>query len=90
MSERSEKKRAEKAAPLPKGFKLIEGKSELEKYPYDRPDLWHKIQYLPEQIKNMKFYEGKTNSQYEKALMENYEKLKSVIRTSDIKKLRGK
>lgn len=25
------KKRAEKAAPLPKGFKLIEGKSELEK-----------------------------------------------------------
>ena len=30
---------------------------EEDKYPYDRPDLWEKMQYLPEALKEVKFYE---------------------------------
>ena len=44
----------------------------MKKYPYDRNDLWPKIQYLPEQLKNQKFFEYISNSKYEKALVENY------------------
>ena len=45
---------------------------EEDKYPYDRPDIWEKIQYLPELIKNMQFYEPSDHSSYERALNENY------------------
>lgn len=63
--------------------------SEENKYPYDRPDLWAKIQYLPTIIKDMKFYELNENAVgYEKALNDNYLKLKSIKRTSDIAKLK--
>lgn len=62
---------------------------EEDKYPYDRPDLWAKIQYLPELIKDMKFYEPNKNpSSYEKALNENYNKLTSYKRSSDLAKLK--
>ncbi|MCQ2814694.1 MAG: replication-associated recombination protein A [Bacilli bacterium] len=63
---------------------------EEDKYPYDRPDLWNKIQYLPTMIKDMKFYEPNSNpSAYEKILNENYEKLKKIKRTSDLRKLKA-
>ncbi len=62
---------------------------EEDKYPYDRPDLWAKIQYLPTLIKDMKFYHPNDNpSSYEKVLNENYEKLKSVNRSSDLRTLK--
>ena len=65
---------------------------EEDKYPYDRPDLWSKIQYLPELIKNMSFYKPNPNasSSYEKALNENYQKLKSIKRTSNLRELKKK
>jgi putative ATPase len=46
-----------------------------DKYPYDRPDLWEKIQYLPDFIKDMKFYQPSDKSAYEKALNENYRRM---------------
>lgn len=62
---------------------------EEDKYPYDRPDLWAKIQYLPELIKDMRFYEPNKNpSTYEKALNDNYAKLTSYKRSSDLAKLK--
>ena len=62
---------------------------EEDKYPYDRPDLWAKIQYLPELIKDMKFFEPNKNpSTYEKALNDNYAKLTSYKRSSDLAKLK--
>lgn len=66
--------------------------SELDKYPYDRPDLWAKIQYLPEAIKNKKFFEPnlETSSSYEKAINENYKKLKSIKRSSNLRELKSK
>ena len=75
--------------PIPKYLEYTPvGLKEEEKYPYDRPDLWVKIQYLPEQIKNKKFLEGTPHSNYEKALYDNYEKLKQIKRSSNIKDLR--
>lgn len=75
--------------PVPKYLRLTpHGLKESEKYPYDRPDLWAKIQYLPEQIKNIQFYEGQENSSYERALVENNKKLKSQLRSNDLEKLR--
>lgn len=59
-----------------------------EKYPYDRPELWEKIQYLPEAVKNLKLFYGNPNSAYEKALIENQKRLEKNIRVSDLKKLK--
>lgn len=65
---------------------------EIDKYPYDRPDLWEKIQYLPEMIKQMKFYEPNVNSisTYEKGLNENYKRLSSIKRSSNLRELKKK
>ena len=61
---------------------------EIDKYPYDRPDLWKYMQYLPKLIKDYEFYEPSDHSQYEKALNENYRKLKQIKRTSNLRKLK--
>lgn len=63
---------------------------EEDKYPYDRPDLWTKIQYLPELIKDMSFYDPKesSSSSYEKSINENYLKFKKIKRTSDLRNLK--
>ena len=75
--------------PIPKYLEYTPvGLKEEEKYPYDRPDIWNKIQYLPEQIKNKKFLEGTPNSNYEKALYDNYEKLKQIKRSSKLSELK--
>lgn len=63
---------------------------DIDKYPYDRPDLWVKMQYLPELIKNIKIYQPSFNSQYEKVLNENYKKLLEVNRSSNLRELKSK
>ncbi len=61
---------------------------EEDKYPYDRPDLWEKMQYLPELIKNMQFYVPSNHSAYERALNENYLRLKKQKRSRDLRSLK--
>lgn len=61
---------------------------EEDKYPYDRPDLWHKIQYLPNPIKNIRFYEGSKTSSYENQLIKNNETLKKTIRSNKLRQLK--
>ena len=63
---------------------------EEDKYPYDRPDLWEKIQYLPELIKNEKFYFPEDKSAFEKALNDSYRKLSSIKRSSNLRELKKK
>ncbi len=64
---------------------------EEDKYPYDRPDLWAKVQYLPNMIKEMKFYQPNPNpSSYEKVLNDNYSKLTSYKRSNDMAALKKK
>ena len=75
--------------PIPKYLEYTPvGLKDEDKYPYDRPDLWSKIQYMPEQIKNMKFFEGEPHSNYEKALFDNYNKLLTIKRSSKISNLK--
>ncbi len=64
---------------------------EEDKYPYDRPDIWEKIQYLPEFLKEMKFYEPNkmSKSSYEKALNDNYERMIKNGRSSDLSSLKS-
>ena len=77
--------------PTPMYLRLTPvGLDDKDKYPYDRPDLWHKIQYLPDQIKDISFYQPNDNSSYEKALSENWKKLKQYQRSSELAKLKRK
>ena len=64
------------------------GLSEADKYPYDRYDLHSKIQYLPNRIKDIEFYQPFTSSQFENILASNYNKLKQTKRSSDLKTLK--
>ena len=64
------------------------GLADDEKYDYSAKEKWHLIQYLPDALKDEQFYTPNTNSSYEKALAENYEKLKKYYRTNKIKNLK--
>ena len=66
--------------------------AEEDKYPYDRPDLWAKIQYMPELIKNKKFFEPnmEATNPYEKGINENYLKLSKIKRSSNLRELKKK
>lgn len=61
---------------------------EKDKYPYDRPDLWEKIQYLPDEWKDTQFFKSWNSSSYEKALTENYERMKKAGRSSNLAALK--
>ncbi len=79
----------QKQADIPIYLRLTPvGLSADEKYDYSAKDKWHKIQYLPDILKNEEFYIPNTNSNYEKALAENYKRLKQYYRTNDLKKLK--
>lgn len=66
---------------------------EEDKYPYDRPDLWEYIQYLPAGLEKRKYYQPSLSGNYEKSLYLNYERLEKIIRSSSLsllKKHQGK
>lgn len=64
--------------------------AEEDKYPYDRPDLWEKIQYLPDFLAEMHFYQPNrmSKSNYEKALNDNYDRLVRQGRSNDLAALK--
>ena len=64
--------------------------AEEDLYPYDRPDVWPKLQYLPEPIKNMKFYIPEDNSQFEKVMNDSYRSLSRIKRSSNLRELKKK
>ena len=45
------------------------------KYPHDYPNGWVNQQYLPDNIKNKKYYKPKTTSKYEMSLKSVYDKI---------------
>ncbi len=75
---------------LDKAINLIETKdtgnvpnhiktSSLEyKYPHNYPNHFVKQQYLPDKIKNVKFFEPKINSKYEENLVSYYKKIEEL------------
>ena len=80
-----------KSADVPVYLRLTPvGLADDEKYDYGAVDKWHLIQYLPDELKNEEFYTPNYNSSYEKALADNYEKLKKFYRTNKLSTLKKK
>lgn len=61
---------------------------EEDKYDYERDDLWNKIQYLPDKLKDARFYIPESTSSYEKVLAQNVEKLRATKRTKNLSQLK--
>jgi replication-associated recombination protein RarA len=64
--------------------------SQSQKYDYDRSDLWIHIGYLPQSLKDKKFYSVQQPSPFEKIILENVEKLRQVEKFYDMKALKKK
>lgn len=80
-----------KAYDIPVYLRLTPvGLDDADKYDYADPSKWHRIQYLPDEIRDVEFYKPNTNSSYEKALAENYETLKQYYRTNKLRTLNKK
>ena len=79
----------ENVYPVPRYLRLTpHNLSEEDSYPYDRPDLWEKIQYLPEAVKDLSFYQGNSTGSYERALLEQHKRLKHHPRTANLRDLK--
>ena len=73
---------------MPKYLRLTPvGLTDDEKYSYERYDCFHKIQYLPDEIKNVEFINDFNVNRYEQQLKQVYEELKSTKRTNNLKQL---
>lgn len=76
-------------ADIPEYLKLNPvGLSKENQYSYELKEIWPLIRYLPKEIKDMNIYEYVQSGNYEKALIENYKKLKKVKRSGDIASLK--
>ena len=62
--------------------------SEEDSYPYNRPYIWEKLQYLPMLLKDEKFYIPSFDSKFEQALNSNYVRLSKIKRTTDVARLK--
>ena len=77
-----------KAYDMPKYLRLTPvGLPKDEQYSYDRYDCFHKIQYLPDEIKDANFLTSFNANRYEQQLKQIYEELKANKRTSNLKEL---
>lgn len=64
------------------------GLSKEASYPYDRPDLWPRIQYMPEGMESVRFYFPWSNGKYEEAIAQLKERLEKGRRSRDISALK--
>ncbi len=81
----------QRACPIPDYLKFTPtALQEEDRYDYDLPQLWPLIQYLPDDLKNQSFYFPGNHGKYEKALAENYQKLRKIQRSNDLRKLKKK
>lgn len=77
-----------KAYDMPKYLRLTPvGLTDDEKYSYERYDCFHRIQYLPDEIKNVEFINDFNVNRYEQQLKQVYEQVKSTKRTNNLKQL---
>ena len=77
-----------KAYDMPKYLRLTPvGLTDDEKYSYERYDCFHRIQYLPDEIKNIEFINDFNVNRYEQQLKQVYEELKKTKRTNNLKQL---
>ena len=81
----------ENAYEVPKYIRLtpVNIKDE-DKYDYSRYDCFHKIQYLPNEIKDVEFIKTFNSNKYEQILEKIYQELKKNKRTNDLRTLYNK
>ncbi len=79
---------ATKAYDMPKYLKLTPvGLNREEQYSYERYDCFHRIRYLPEELKDLDLFPSFNPNRYEQQLKQIYEELKKTPRTGDLRKL---
>lgn len=61
------------------------GVKDEDSYPYDDKDVWELLKYLPKELDGFEFYHPEMTGKYERALAQNYERLKSLPHTDDMK-----
>ena len=77
-----------KASDMPKYLKLTPvGLTKDEQYSYERYDCFHKIQYLPDELKDVDLFPSFNPNRYEQQLKQIYEELKRNKRTNNLKEL---
>ena len=77
-----------RAMDMPKYLKLTPvGLAREEQYSYERYDCFHKIQYLPDEIRDLDLLKHFNSNRYEQQLKRIYEELKKQPRTNDLKGL---
>lgn len=64
------------------------GLSKEASYPYDRPDIWEHIQYMPEGLEDVVYYHPNTTGKYERALAERLKELNKEPKSTDIAALK--
>ena len=75
--------------PVPEYLRLTPvGLKEEDKYDYDRPDIWNRIEYLPKGVQNTPFYTPSNTSPYENTLENNLKVLNQIKRTHNIRSLK--
>ena len=78
----------EKACDMPKYLRLTPvGLRKEEQYSYERYDCFHKIQYLPDELKDLDLFPSFNANRYEQQLKAIYEELKKTKRSSDLEDL---
>lgn len=77
------------AHQIPKYLRLnAVGVEDEDMYDYDRSDLWHLIQYLPDELKDTVFYSPGNLNSAEKTFAANYEALRKYKRSNNLRKLK--
>ena len=64
------------------------GLSKADSYPYDRPDVWPKLEYMPEGMENVHFYHPNLSGKYERALAQHLKELETTKRSTDLAELK--
>ena len=79
------------AYEVPKYIRLTPvGIEDQDKYNYGRYDCFHKIQYLPDEAKDVEFIKSFNGNRYEQQLKQIYDELKKTKRTNDLRTLYNK
>ncbi len=81
----------QRSCPIPDYLKFTPtALQEEDRYDYGMPQLWPNIQYLPDTWKDASFYSPGNQGKYERALAENYQRLKQIPRSTNLRLLKKK
>ena len=75
--------------PVPEYLRLTPvGLAEIDRYDYDRDNLWNHIEYLPEGTENTPFFTPQASSPYENTLASNLNVLNKIKRSHNMRQIK--